>query len=56
MSTEDMIRELRNISEKYKDKFVATGDINWSMLCEDAADRLEELDNKLKQVYHDENT
>lgn len=43
MTTEQMIAELRNLQEKHKDDFVGTGQTNWSSVCRDAADRLEEL-------------
>ena len=43
MNTEDMIRELRNVEEKYKNKTYATGETNISLMCSEAADRLEAL-------------
>lgn len=43
MNTERMIRELRNISEKHKDDSVFTGHLNLSLMCQDVADRLEDL-------------
>ena len=43
MNTEDMIRELRNVEEKYKNKTYATGETNISLMCSEVADRLEAL-------------
>lgn len=43
MDTERMIRELRRLSEKHKDDRVDTFATNWSVLCSDVANRLEEL-------------
>jgi len=43
MSTEEMIHELRRLYELHKDDPVYTGDVNWSVLCHDVANRLEEL-------------
>ena len=48
MSTEDMIRELRRLEEIHKDDIVFTGQTNWSSLCHDVANRLEELLNNKK--------
>lgn len=46
MTTEQMIKELRSLEEKHKDDFVPTCSTNWSLLCHDVANRLEELSNK----------
>ena len=46
MTTEQMIKELRRLEEKHKDDFVPTCSTNWSLLCHDVANRLEELSNK----------
>ena len=54
MTTEDMIRELINVAEKYKDKPVYTGDVNISIMCTDVARRLTEL-NKENESLRDEN-
>lgn len=43
MSTENMIRELRRLCELHKNDKVSTCETNWSALCSDTADRLEEL-------------
>ena len=48
MSTEQMIRELRRLEEKYKDCTYGTFETNWYCLCRDVADRLEELNEELK--------
>ena len=46
MTTEQMIKELRRLEEKHKDDFVPTCSTNWSLLCHDVANRLEELSNR----------
>ena len=43
MKTEEMIYELRRLEEAHKDDFVGTGETNWSLMCHDVANRLEEL-------------
>lgn len=43
MNTEDMIRELRNVEEKYKNNTYATGETNISLMCSEVADRLDFL-------------
>ncbi len=43
MRTEDMIHELRRLEEAHKNDFVGTGKPNWSLMCRDVANRLEEL-------------
>ena len=43
MKTEDMIVELRNVEEKYKNNTYATGETNISLMCSEVADRLEAL-------------
>ena len=43
MKTEEMIRELRRLEEVHKDDFVGTCETNWSLMCRDVANRLEEL-------------
>ena len=40
-----MIRELRRLEEKHKNDKVSTGANNWSRMCHDVANRLEELSN-----------
>lgn len=50
MSTEDMIRELRRLEEIHKDDIVFTGQTNWSSLCHDVANRLEELSKQSEDV------
>lgn len=52
MNTERMIRELRKLSEQHKDDRVDTFATNWSILCSDVADRLEEL-LEYKYMYED---
>jgi hypothetical protein len=40
---EEMICELRRLEEAHKDDFVGTGETNWSLMCYDVANWLEEL-------------
>ena len=47
-----MIRELRWLSEKHKNDTIYTCQTNWSILCADVADRLEEL-LEYKEMYED---
>lgn len=48
MDTETMIAELRHLEEKHKKDRVYTFDTNWSLLCYDVANRLEELVKELE--------
>ena len=50
MDTEQMIRELRYLEERYKDRTYSTFETNWYCLCRDVADRLEELNEELKTL------
>lgn len=43
MKTEEMIRELRRLEEAHKNDFVGTCETNWSLMCHDVANWLEEL-------------
>lgn len=52
METEVMIRELRRLAEKHQNDIVGTFATNWSLLCRDVANRLEEL-NEYKAMYED---
>ena len=52
MDTEVMINQLRRLSEKHKDDRIDTLETNWSALCRDVADRLEEL-LEYKSMYED---
>lgn len=52
MKTEEMIRELKRLSEKHKGDRVDTGATNWSLLCRDVAYKLEEL-LEYKYIYQD---
>ena len=49
MDTEQMIRELRYLEDKYKDRSYSTFEVNWYCLCHDVANRLEELYEELKK-------
>ena len=50
MDTEVMIAELRHLEEKHKNDKVYTFDTNWSLLCYDVANRLEELVKELEEA------
>ena len=50
MDTERMIRELRRLAEKHKNDKVFTGENNWSLMCTDVANRLEEQNNEIKRL------
>ena len=52
MNTDVMIRELRRLAEKHRNDHVDTFATNWSVLCIDVANRLEEL-NEYKKMYED---
>ena len=52
MNTESMIRELRRLYELHKNDKVDTFATNWSALCRDVADKLEEL-LEYKHMYED---
>ena len=43
MKTEEMVCELRRLEEVHKNDFVGTCETNWSLMCHDVANRLEEL-------------
>ena len=49
MDTEQMIRELRYLEDKYKDRSYSTFEVNWYYMCHDVANRLEELYEELKK-------
>ena len=49
MDTEQMIRELRYLEDKYRDRSYSTFEVNWHYMCRDVADRLEELYEELKK-------
>lgn len=48
MDTETMIAELRHLEEKHRNDHVFTFDTNWSLLCYDVANRIEELVKELE--------
>ena len=52
MDTEKMIRELRRLEKKHKDDKVGTCENNWSVMCHDVANRLEELNNIVSKLYN----
>lgn len=49
MNTEQMIRELRYLEEKYRNHSYSTFEVNWHCLCHDVANRLEELYEELEK-------
>lgn len=49
MNTEQMIRELRYLEEKYRNRSYSTFEVNWHCLCHDVANRLEELYEELEK-------
>jgi hypothetical protein len=53
MTTDLMIRELRRLEEKHKDDIVPTFSNNWSLMCHDVANRLEELLLENEQLKRD---
>lgn len=50
MNTERMIRQLRHLEEKHKDDNVFTFETNWSLMCRDVANRLEEYENLMQDI------
>lgn len=50
MDTERMIRELRRLAEKHKNDKVFTGENNWSQMCTDVANRLEEQQKEIETL------
>ena len=50
MDTDRMIRELRRLAKKHENDKVYTGENNWSQMCTDVANRLEELDKENKDL------
>ncbi len=50
MDTEQMIRELRYLEERYKNRTYSTFETNWHLMCHDVANRLEELNEELKAL------
>ena len=57
MDTESMIRELRRLEKKHENDVVPTFSNNWSLMCHDVANRLEELlkeNDKIKKKLQKE--
>jgi len=54
VKTEEMICELRRLEEIHKNDFVGTFETNWSLMCHDVANRLEELLTALKVAKIDD--
>lgn len=50
MDTESMIRELRRLEKKHENDVVSTFSNNWSLMCHDVANRLEELLQENEQL------
>lgn len=53
MDTERMIRELRRLAEKHKNDVVYTGQNNWSQMCTDVANRLEEQQKEINKLRNE---
>ena len=47
MKVEKMIKELRRLEEKHKNDTIFTGGNNWSLMCKDVANKIEELNNNI---------
>lgn len=52
METQQTITELRRLEEKHKNDDVPTFSTNWSLLCHDVANRLEELEKRPKDIFN----
>ena len=50
MTNEVMIKQLRKLRDKHKNDNVMTFETNWSCLCEDVANRIEELEKELLEL------
>ena len=50
MTTEAMIRELRRLEEKHKNDRIDTCKNNWSAMCHDVANRLEEQEKEIAEL------
>lgn len=51
METVKMIKELRRLAKKHENDKVNTLDTNWSALCTDVANRLEELESRGQSAW-----
>ena len=52
MDTDRMIRELRRLAEKHKNDRVDTFETNWSAMCTDVANRLEDQQNEINDLQN----
>lgn len=52
MKTGEMIRELRRLEDKHKNDFTGTCENNWSAMCHDVADRLEEQKREIAELNY----
>lgn len=52
METKEMIKELRRLEEKHKNDKVGTCENNWSAMCRDVADRLEEQEREIAELNY----
>lgn len=50
MTTEDMIREVRRLEKKHKNDKVYTFGNDWSAMCHDVANKLEELQDEINSL------
>ena len=56
METTEMINQLRKLEDEHKNDKVMTFDTNWSLVCHDVANRLEELLEQAKNKISDDKT
>ena len=52
METKEMIKELRRLEEKHKNDKVGTCENNWSAMCHDVANRLEEQEREIAELKY----
>ena len=50
MTNEVMIKQLRKLRDKHANDRVMTFDTNWSSLCGDVANRIEDLDREITEL------
>lgn len=52
METKEMIKELRRLEKKHKNDKMGTCENNWSAMCHDVADRLEEQEREIAELNY----
>lgn len=50
MESKEMVKELRRLEEKHKNDKICTGDNNWSKMCHDVANKIEEQDETISKM------